>query len=183
MLSRSLRYPIQVILLTASYFAVATIGLAFAIPPGNASAVWPTSGIALVAVLLLGNRVWPGVWLGALLANSTTDVPVDTEVVITFDAVDPIDAGSIRCSDSGQAGNVRLIDTSNGDAEVYGCSVVAGASGLEVHIRPVDPLPASAAVQVLVKLEIVYFQHGLVLPFIFHVSYEGGLPKYLPPVL
>ena len=34
-----------------------------------ATAVWPASGIALAAVLLLGTRVWPGVWLGALLAN------------------------------------------------------------------------------------------------------------------
>ena len=31
--------------------------------------MWPASGIALAAVLLLGTRVWPGVWLGALLAN------------------------------------------------------------------------------------------------------------------
>jgi sigma-B regulation protein RsbU (phosphoserine phosphatase) len=70
MLSRSVRYPLQVILLAAAYLAAAWIGLAFAIPPGNATAVWPASGIALAAMLLLGMRVWPGVWLGALLANS-----------------------------------------------------------------------------------------------------------------
>ena len=70
MLSRSVRYLLQVILLAAAYLAAAWIGLAFAIPPGNATAVWPASGIALAAVLLLGMRVWPGVWLGALLANS-----------------------------------------------------------------------------------------------------------------
>src|SRR5262249_23598047 len=40
-----------------------------AIPPGYASAVWPPSGIALAALLLYGSRVWPGVWVGALLAN------------------------------------------------------------------------------------------------------------------
>lgn len=42
-----------------------------AIPPGYATAVWPPSGIALAALLLLGNRVWPGIWLGAALANLT----------------------------------------------------------------------------------------------------------------
>src|SRR3989440_5956308 len=40
-----------------------------AIPPGYATAVWPPSGLALVAVLLAGNRAWPGIWLGAASAN------------------------------------------------------------------------------------------------------------------
>lgn len=35
----------------------------------NASPVWPPSGIALAAVLLLGYRVWPGILLGAFFAN------------------------------------------------------------------------------------------------------------------
>ena len=81
-LSRSVRYLVQVILLAAAYLAVAMFGLAFAIPPGNATAVWPTSGMALAAVLLLGTRVWPGIWLGALLANSTTTVSLATAATI-----------------------------------------------------------------------------------------------------
>ncbi|TMH10656.1 MAG: two-component hybrid sensor and regulator, partial [Betaproteobacteria bacterium] len=40
-----------------------------AVPPGYATAVWPPSGLALAAVLLAGNRAWPGIWLGAALAN------------------------------------------------------------------------------------------------------------------
>jgi diguanylate cyclase (GGDEF)-like protein len=40
-----------------------------AIPPGYATAVWPPSGIALAAALLLGRRIWPGIWLGAAVAN------------------------------------------------------------------------------------------------------------------
>jgi len=74
MVPLSVRYPLQVALLAAAYLAVAMVGLEFAIPPGNATAVWPTSGVALAAVLLLGTRVWPGIWLGALMANSTTTV-------------------------------------------------------------------------------------------------------------
>jgi PAS domain S-box-containing protein len=53
------------------YFAVAKLSLMLAIPPGYATAVWPPSGLALAAVLLAGNRAWPGVWLGAALANVT----------------------------------------------------------------------------------------------------------------
>jgi PAS domain S-box-containing protein len=32
--------------------------------------VWPPSGIALAALLILGSRVWPGIWLGAFLSNN-----------------------------------------------------------------------------------------------------------------
>jgi diguanylate cyclase (GGDEF)-like protein len=60
-------------LLAAVYFGAAKLSLLLAIPPGYATAVWPPSGIALAATLLLGNRVWPGVWLGAALANYTVN--------------------------------------------------------------------------------------------------------------
>lgn len=61
----------QIALIAALYFAAARLVLALAIPPGYATAVWPSSGIALAALLLLGGRFWPGVWVGAALANFT----------------------------------------------------------------------------------------------------------------
>jgi len=61
----------QITLLAALYFAAAKLSLVFAIPPGYATAVWPPSGIALAAMLLVGTRIWPGVWLGALVTNLT----------------------------------------------------------------------------------------------------------------
>ena len=65
------RIPVwgQASLLAAVYFAAAKLSLLLAIPPGYATAVWPPSGIALAATLVLGNRVWPGVWIGAALVN------------------------------------------------------------------------------------------------------------------
>jgi diguanylate cyclase (GGDEF)-like protein/PAS domain S-box-containing protein len=72
-LTRPLTYLWQVGLLAAAYFAAARISLVFAIPPGYATAVWPPSGIALAAALLLGRRVWPGIWIGATLANITVE--------------------------------------------------------------------------------------------------------------
>jgi PAS domain S-box-containing protein len=51
------------------YFLAAKASLLLAIPPGYASAVWPPSGIALAALLLYGRSIWPGIWIGALLAN------------------------------------------------------------------------------------------------------------------
>jgi integral membrane sensor domain MASE1 len=31
--------------------------------------VWPPDGFALAALLLLGYRVWPGIWIGSFFAN------------------------------------------------------------------------------------------------------------------
>src|ERR1043166_3944462 len=54
------------------YFVAGKLGLKLAFLNQSATAVWPPTGIALAAVLLLGYRVWPGVWLGAFLVNITT---------------------------------------------------------------------------------------------------------------
>jgi PAS domain S-box-containing protein len=54
------------------YFVTGRLGVAWAIPPGIATSVWPPSGIALAAVLLRGRRVWPGIWLGSVSVNIGT---------------------------------------------------------------------------------------------------------------
>src|SRR5712692_4425595 len=69
--TRQVPYLAQVTLIAVAYFVAARLSLAVAIPPGYATAVWPPSGIALAAVLLLGNRIWLGIWLGASLVNVT----------------------------------------------------------------------------------------------------------------
>ena len=56
---------------TLAYAAVGVLALQLAIPPGFASPLYPPAGIALVAVLVFGWRVLPGVALGALLVNLT----------------------------------------------------------------------------------------------------------------
>jgi len=66
---RRLPYLGQIGLLALVYFVAAKVSLLLAIPPGYATAVWPPSGIALAAILLFGSRLWPGIWLGAALAN------------------------------------------------------------------------------------------------------------------
>ena len=72
----------QVILLAAAYFGAAKLSLLLAIPPGYATAVWPPSGIALAAALLLGNRIWPGVWIGAALVNLSVQSSVAAAIPI-----------------------------------------------------------------------------------------------------
>lgn len=72
----------RVVALAAVYFAAAKLALLLAIPPGYATAVWPPSGIALAAVLLFGNRLWPGIWLGAALVNLTVQASLPAAVLI-----------------------------------------------------------------------------------------------------
>ena len=72
----------QVFLVAAAYFAAAKVSLAVAIPPGYATPIWPPSGIALAALLLGGNRLWPGVWIGSLAANLTIEGRVLFSLVI-----------------------------------------------------------------------------------------------------
>jgi signal transduction histidine kinase/DNA-binding response OmpR family regulator len=50
------------------YYGTAKLGQYLAIPPGFITPVYPPSGIALAAILLMGYRVWWGIWLGALVA-------------------------------------------------------------------------------------------------------------------
>jgi signal transduction histidine kinase len=51
------------------YFVTARLGLALDAVRGFATLVWPPTGIALAALLLIGHRAWPGVALGAFAAN------------------------------------------------------------------------------------------------------------------
>ncbi len=66
-----MRYSIIHFLIAALSYAIdARFGLALAIPPGFASAVWPAAGIALAAVTAL--RLWPalrGICCGSFLIN------------------------------------------------------------------------------------------------------------------
>ncbi|HEV8670682.1 MAG TPA: MASE1 domain-containing protein [Candidatus Limnocylindria bacterium] len=69
------RDPTRVLIiagLAAIYFASGKLGLSLAFVNASATAVWPPTGIALAAFLLLGQRVWPGVFIGAFLVNLTT---------------------------------------------------------------------------------------------------------------
>ena len=65
-----------------AYYAAAKLSLAIAIPPGYATAIWPPSGIALAAVLLAGNGAWPGIWIGAFVANMGVEASAASAAII-----------------------------------------------------------------------------------------------------
>jgi len=67
---------VRVGVLCVIYFATAKFGLSLDAVSGFAAAVWPPTGIALVALVLYGYRLWPGIALGAFLVNLSAGAPV-----------------------------------------------------------------------------------------------------------
>jgi len=76
-------YAVKVAVLAGVYYGAAKLGLNLAFTSPSVTAIWAPTGIALAAVLLWGYRVWPGVALGALLANAWTGVPFFAVLGIT----------------------------------------------------------------------------------------------------
>jgi len=70
------------VVLAAVYFAAAKFGLRLAFVNASATAIWAPAGISLAALLLLGYRAWPGIFIGAFLANLTTAGTLATSIGI-----------------------------------------------------------------------------------------------------
>jgi diguanylate cyclase (GGDEF)-like protein len=64
--SRLARHPVTLVAVFAAYFLLGMLGLAW---DARASVLWPPSGFALAAVLILGRGVWPAILAGAFLAH------------------------------------------------------------------------------------------------------------------
>jgi signal transduction histidine kinase len=69
-------------ILTVVYFIAGKFGLMLASLHASASPVWPPAGIALGALLVLGYRAWPAIFVGAFLVNVTTAGNVATSLAI-----------------------------------------------------------------------------------------------------
>src|SRR5262249_31592928 len=55
--------------MAALYYGLGKLALLLAIPPGYASAVWPSAGLALAGMLVFRYRIWPGILLGHFFVN------------------------------------------------------------------------------------------------------------------
>ena len=71
-----------IVVLTLVYFGAGKLGLSLASLHASASPVWPPAGIALAALLVLGYRTWPAIFLGAFLVNVTTAGNIATSFFI-----------------------------------------------------------------------------------------------------
>jgi integral membrane sensor domain MASE1 len=65
-----------------TYFVAARLGLQLSLVERTVSPLWPPTGVALVAFLAFGRRMWPAVLLSAFAINATLGPPVPTAAII-----------------------------------------------------------------------------------------------------
>ena len=77
-------FATEIVVLAALYVLAARAGLKIDAVGGFATLVWPPTGIALAALLIRGYRLWPGVALGAIVANVLTgaSIPVALGIAV-----------------------------------------------------------------------------------------------------
>lgn len=80
--ARTVRALLCCVVVPIAYVAGAEIGLLLADVNPNVTAVWPPTGIAVVAFLLFGWAAAPGIAAGALLANVVNGAPLATAAAI-----------------------------------------------------------------------------------------------------
>jgi two-component sensor histidine kinase len=79
---RPLDYVVELTGIAIIYVGLAKLSLALASIHPSASPIWPPTGYALGTILLLGYRVSPAIFLGALVANVTTAGSISTSFAI-----------------------------------------------------------------------------------------------------
>src|SRR2546422_9880117 len=67
------KYSLGLAAIFGLYVLAGKVGLSLALIHASASPVWPPTGIALAALLTLGYRVWPAIFVGAFVVNVTTE--------------------------------------------------------------------------------------------------------------
>ncbi|MFF8844251.1 MASE1 domain-containing protein [Streptomyces sp. NPDC015127] len=73
---------LRVLVVAALYYGAARLGLLQQLVRDQVTPLWPPTGLALASLLVLGLRVWPGIALGAFLANVTLGPSVAAVLVI-----------------------------------------------------------------------------------------------------
>jgi diguanylate cyclase (GGDEF)-like protein/PAS domain S-box-containing protein len=90
--------PTRSALITAAvtagvYVGAAKLGFTMAFTATQVTLVWPPTGIALAALLLYGRAAWPGVLLGAFLANVTAqETPVVAACIAIGNTLEAVSA-------------------------------------------------------------------------------------------
>ncbi len=69
-------YLLKILALAVLYHLGARLGLMMAYVQPNTSPVWPSTGLAIAALLLFGINLWPGVLIGVVGGSIINNVPV-----------------------------------------------------------------------------------------------------------
>src|SRR5579859_7180079 len=88
-----LRTLLQLAVVALAYWLAARMSLQLALVHGQVTPIWPPTGIALVAILVFGRRVWPSVFLAALAVNLPIGPsPVGAAAIAVGNTVAPMTA-------------------------------------------------------------------------------------------
>jgi PAS domain S-box-containing protein len=129
------RRVLLLIALTAVYFASGRLGLSLAVVHWSASAVWPPAGVALAAVLLLGQWIWPSLAVGAFLVNFSVSGSVTASAGIAAgNTLEALAAGWLVRS---YAGGVSAVDSTAGIFRFVGFATIAALIGATVGLTSV----------------------------------------------
>ncbi len=91
-----LRALLRLALVAATYWIAARLSLTLALVHGQVTPIWPPTGIALVAILVLGRSVWPAIFAGALAVNLPIGPsPLGAAVIATGNTIAPIVAAEL----------------------------------------------------------------------------------------
>jgi integral membrane sensor domain MASE1 len=79
---------IKIIAVALLYYFAAILGYSFAFENTTALPTWPPSGIAFALIILLGRPTWPGITIGALVANvmaywNNPELPPQTIIIVS----------------------------------------------------------------------------------------------------
>ncbi|WP_432187950.1 MASE1 domain-containing protein [Streptomyces sp. Tue6028] len=74
---------LEICVVAALYYGSARLGLAQQLVRSQVTPLWPPTGIALASLLLRGPLVWPGIMLGAFLANFSLGPSMPAVLAIT----------------------------------------------------------------------------------------------------
>jgi signal transduction histidine kinase len=75
---------VKMVAVAIIYYLTGTLGLSLARVTSSSTQVWPPTGIAIAAFLLLGSRVWPAIFVPAFLVNMsiTGDIPSSLSIAL-----------------------------------------------------------------------------------------------------
>ncbi|WP_037863292.1 MASE1 domain-containing protein [Streptomyces sp. NRRL S-237] len=74
---------LRILAVAAVYYGAAQVGLLQQLVRDQVTPLWPPTGVALAALLVMGLRVWPGIALGAFLVNVSLGPSLISVLVIT----------------------------------------------------------------------------------------------------
>ena len=87
---------LQLAVVTLAYWLAASASLRLALVHGQVTPIWPPTGIALVAMLVFGRKVWPAVFLGALAVNLPIGPsPLGAAFIAAGNTLAPLTAASL----------------------------------------------------------------------------------------